>query len=230
MKKLFTLIAALVLTINLTAQTNLTEADDFNATGSHGVGQYDRFFDEGVIVSPQRIHLYFHGCSPHGEPVTVTNNTSEELVINRCWAENFIIEFLYEGNNIANTGFIVPVMETVEFEVFASPTIKNEHDVNGTIFIDTDFGIYTIELYYETSYGIEEQEGTFSLSPVPAHSFLNITGENLGTISIYNTLGQLVEETTTESKETKIATAHYPNGIYFVRTAHGETKRFIIAH
>lgn len=230
MKKLFTLIAALVMAFNLTAQTNLAEAVVFNTSDSHGDGQHDHFFDEEVIVSPQRIHLYFHGCSPHGEPVTVTNNTSEELVINRCWAENFIVEFLYEGNNIANTGFIIPVMETVEFEVFASPTIKNEHDVYGTIFIDTDFGIYTIEIYYETSYSIEEQGATFSLSPVPAHSFLNITGENLGTISVYNTLGQLVEETTAEGKETKIATAHYPNGMYFVRTANGETKRFVVAH
>ena len=121
MKKVFTLIAALVLGFNLTAQTN-----------------------EEVIVTPDSLHLYFHGCSPHGERVSVTNHTSEDLVINRCYAENFIIEFLYEGENIAETGFIVPLGESAEFEVFATPTSKNEQDIFGTIYIDTDFGVYTI--------------------------------------------------------------------------------------
>ena len=118
MKKLFTLIAALVLGFSLNAQT---------------------ITDEEVIVSPESIHLYFHGCSPHGERVSVTNHTSEDLVINRCYAESFIVEFLYEGENIAETGFVVPIGESVGFEVYATPTLKQENDIYGTIFIDTDF-------------------------------------------------------------------------------------------
>ena len=209
MKKLFTLIAALILGFNLNAQNP---------------------FDEEFIVTPDSLHLYFHGCSPHGEIVTVTNHTSEDLVINRCYAENFIIEFLYEGENIAETGFIVPLGESVEFEVFASPTIKNQQDVYGTIFIDTDFGVYTIALYYESTYSIEEQGVTFSLSPNPANGFVSIVGENLGRVSVYNALGQKVEEMVAEGDETKIATIHYPNGMYFVWTANGDTQRFIVAH
>lgn len=209
MKKLFTLIAALVLGFNLNAQT---------------------IIDEEVIVSPESIHLYFHGCSPHGERVSVTNHTSEDLVINRCYAENFIIEFLYEGENIAETGFVVPIGESVGFEVYATPTLKQENDIYGTIFIDTDFGIYTIALYYETTYGMEEQATDFSIAPVPANDFVNITGKNLGKVSIYNAIGQRVEEFDTEGDNLRISTTDYPNGIYFVRTAQGETRRFIIAH
>lgn len=209
MKKLFTLIAALVLGFNLNAQT---------------------ITDEEVIVSPESIHLYFHGCSPHGERVSVTNHTSEDLVINRCYAENFIIEFLYEGENIAETGFVVPLGESVGFEVYATPTLKQENDIYGTIFIDTDFGIYTIALYYESTYGVEEQATDFSIAPVPASDFVSITGENLGKVSIYNAVGQRVEEFDTEGDNLRISTTDYPNGIYFVRTASGETQRFIIAH
>lgn len=209
MKKLFTLIAALVLGFNLNAQT---------------------IIDEEVIVSPESIHLYFHGCSPHGERVTVTNHTSEDLVINRCYAENFIIEFLYEGENIAETGFVVPLGESVGFEVYATPTLKQENDIYGTIFIDTDFGVYTIALYYETTYGMEEQATDFSIAPVPANDFVNITGKNLGKVSIYNAIGQRVEEFDTEGDNLRISATDYPNGIYFVRTAQGETRRFIIAH
>ncbi len=209
MKKLFTLIAALVLGFSLNAQT---------------------ITDEEVIVSPESIHLYFHGCSPHGERVSVTNHTSEDLVINRCYAENFIVEFLYEGENIAETGFVVPLGESVGFEVYATPTLKQENDIYGTIFIDTDFGVYTIALYYETTYGVEEQATDFSIAPVPASDFVSITGENLGKVSIYNAIGQRVEEFDTEGDNLRISATDYPNGIYFVRTSSGETQRFIIAH
>ena len=209
MKKLFTLIAALVLGFSLNAQT---------------------ITDEEVIVSPESIHLYFHGCSPHGERVSVTNHTSEDLVINRCYAENFIVEFLYEGENIAETGFVVPIGESVGFEVYATPTLKQENDIYGTIFIDTDFDVYTIALYYETTYGMEEQATDFSIAPVPASDFVSITGENLGKVSIYNAIGQRVEEFDTEGDNLRISATDYPNGIYFVRTSSGETQRFIIAH
>ena len=208
MKKAFLLYAALIVALGLKAQ----------------------FPPEEVIISPDSLHLYFHGCSPHGELVTVTNNTSEDLVINSCWAENFIVEFLYEGENIAQTGFIVPVMETVEFEVFASPTIKSQQDVYGTIYIDTDFGIYTITIYYESTYAIDEDSSTFTLSPNPANGFISIKGENMGQLSVYNVLGQQVESIMAEGIEAKISTTAYPNGMYFVRTADGKTQRFVIAH
>lgn len=66
-----------------------------------------------VIVSPDSLHLYFHGCSPHGEEITITNLTSEELVANRCYSDNFQVECLYEGENITETGMIVDIGETV---------------------------------------------------------------------------------------------------------------------
>lgn len=207
MKKLFTLIAAIVLCFNLNAQ--------------------DPFEDEQVIVTPDSLHLYFHGCSPHGERITLTNLTSEDLVINRCYSENFIVECLYEGNNIAQLGMIVPIGETIFLDTYATPLAK---DVYGTLYIDTDFGIYPITLYYETSYAIDENSLTISLSPNPANGFVSIKGENMGLVSIFNMLGQKMEEQFSDGEELVFSTAQYPNGIYFARTAQGETKRFIVAH
>ena len=207
MKKAFMFIAAIVLCFNLNAQ---------------GI-----FEDEHVIVTPDSLHLYFHGCSPHGERVSITNLTSEDLVINRCYSENFRVECLYEGENIAEMGMIVPIGETIFLDTYASPIAK---DVYGTLFIDTDFGIYTLTLYYETTYGIDENITTFSLAPNPANGFVTIKGENMGLVNIYNTLGQKVEYHFAESNELIIPTSQYPNGIYFARTANGQTKRFVIAH
>ena len=207
MKKLFTLIAAIALCLNLSAQ--------------------NIFEDEQVIVAPDSLHLYFHGCSPHGERVSITNLTSEDLVVNRCYAEGFFVECLYEGENIAESGIIVPLGETIFLDTYASPFVK---DVYGTLYIDTDFGIYTITLYYETTFSIDENAPTFSLTPNPANGFVIIKGENLGTVSIYNMLGQKMENLFAEGKELVISTTHYPNGIYFAKTAQGETKRFVVAH
>ncbi|MBR1512970.1 MAG: T9SS type A sorting domain-containing protein [Bacteroidales bacterium] len=207
MKKALTLIAAIVLCFNLSAQNN--------------------FEDEQVIVTPDSLHLYFHGCSPHGERVSITNLTSEDLVVNRCYAENFHVECLYEGENIAETGVIIPIGETVLLDTYATPYAK---DVYGTLYIDTDFGVYPITLYYESVYSVEENHSPFSLAPNPANDFVSIKGENMGMVSIFNMLGQKVEERFAENKEVIFHTSHYPNGIYFARTANGETKRFVIAH
>ena len=207
MKKALTLIAAIALCLNIWAQFP--------------------FDDDQVIVTPDSLHFYFHGCSPHGGEVTITNYTSDILVINRCYAENFNVECLYEGVNIAPTGMFVEIGETIILDTYATPTGK---DVYGTLCIDTDFGIYTIAIYYETTYGVDENTPTFSLAPNPANGFVTITGENIGSVSVFNMLGQKMEELLVEDKELVISTIRYPNGIYFVRSANGETKRFVIAH
>lgn len=207
MKKVFTLIAAIVLCFNLNAQ--------------------NPFEDEQVIVTPDFLHFYFYGCSPHGGQVTITNYTSEDLVVNRCYAENFNVECLYEGRNIAETGMFVPVGETVILDTYATPTAK---DVYGTLCIDTDYGLFTIAIYYETSYDVEEIIPTFSLAPVPANEFVTINGENLGMVSIFNMLGQKIDDHFAAGKELVISTASLPNGIYFAKTAQGKTQRFVIAH
>ena len=124
-------------------------------------------------------------------------------------------------------GMIIPIGETILLDTYASPIGK---DVYGTLYIDTDFGIYTLTLYYETTYGIDENITAFSLAPNPANGFVTLKGENLGVVSIYNTLGQKIEDRFAESDELVIPTTQYPNGIYFARTANGQTKRFIIAH
>ena len=207
MKRLLTLIAAIVVCFNLNAQ--------------------NPFEDETVIVTPDFLHFYFHGCSPHGGQVTITNYTSEILVVNRCYAENFRVECLYEGRNIAETGLFVPIGETVILDTYAVPTAK---DVYGTLYIDTDFGLYTIAIYYETTYDVDENIQSFSLTPIPANEFVTLKGENLGMVTIFNMLGQKIDDYFAEGEELVIPTASLPNGIYFAKTAQGKTQRFVIAH
>lgn len=192
-----------------------------------GLSAQNVFDDEQVVISPDIIHLYWHGCSPHGDVISISNLTSEDLVINRFYSENFRVECLYEGQNIAETGAIVGIGETILLDFYASPTAK---DVFGTLYIDTDSGLFTITLYYETVFGLDEQPTVFSLSPNPANSFVVLKGKGMGPVSIYNMLGQKVEDILTEEEECVISTVHYPDGIYVAKIANGETRRFVIAH
>ena len=199
-----------------------------DALESHGIEQHDCFPTEQFLVTPDSLHLYFHGCSPHGEIITVANLTSEDVVINRCYSENFRMECLYEGENIAETGMIVPLGETIELETFAWP--NTQKDSYGILNIDTDLGIYTIVIYYESTYDVQESQASFSLMPNPANDYIKIEGKDLGTVGIYNALGQKVEEYNSVGSDLRISTSHYSNGIYFVRTVQGAKKRFIVAH
>lgn len=211
MNKLFTLIAAIALCFNLNAQSPIVE---------------------GVFVSPDSLHLFFHACTPHGDRVTIINNTSEELVINRFYANNFHVECLYFGENIADEGFILPIGDTLNLYVYASPIAldKAQQDAYGDLIIDTDFGIYTITLFYETTLGIHDEQTSFGLFPNPADEAITVKGKTLGKVTLYNVLGQEVGAFESHGSEIKIPTAQYQNGIYFVKTSDGITKRFIIAH
>ena len=195
MKKAISLIAAIVLCFSANAQ--------------------NPFEDGQVIVTPDSLHFFFHGCVPHGGIVTIANLTSDYLVVNRCYAENFHMECLYEGENIAQTGVIIPPGETIYLDTYGTPITK---DVYGTLFIDTDFGIYPISIYYETALGVSESIPTFILAPNPANDAVTIKGEDMGMVSIFNMTGQKMEDHYAQGKELIISTAHSPNGIYFAKT------------
>jgi hypothetical protein len=58
---------------------------------------------------------------------------------------------------------------------------------------------------------------------------LTLNGENLGTVHVYNALGQKVDEFEANSTELRINTTSYESGIYFVKTDE-TTLKFIVKH
>lgn len=185
---------------------------------------------DGFTITPDSLHLYFHGCSPHGDFVFITNNTSESQVINRFYSDLFRVECLYEGINISEVGIIVPPNYTLELHIYATPLVKDESDTHGNLYIDTDLGIYAIRLFYENYLGTEDHLTMFSLYPNPANDHITLQGEKLSTISIFNVLGQKVDEFIADSERIVISTASYANGVYLVKNSQGVTKHFIVSH
>ena len=77
--------------------------------------------------------------------------------------------------------------------------------------------------------GVSETESHTTLFPNPANESLTLKGHNLGTVRVYNALGQKVEEFTAEGSELTINTARYENGVYVIKSGEN-TMRFVVKH
>lgn len=216
MKRLLTCIVASILCFNLYATINTTSTIN------------DLFDGEEIIVTPDSIHLFFHGCSPHGEFVTITNNSSEMLIINRIYSDNFILNCLLNGEYIFESSLFLSPGETIEFIVYVSP-FKDELDSYGKMYIDTDVGLYSITIYYEEHLGVQANQAEVKLFPNPADDHVTLNVTSLDKVSVFNTLGQKVDEFLPEHDEIVIPTTNYQSGIYFVK-ANGQTLKFVVTH
>ena len=76
---------------------------------------------------------------------------------------------------------------------------------------------------------INENEASVTLFPNPANDFVTLKGESLGTVRVFNTLGQKMDEFEANGNELHINTVSYENGIYFVK-ANEKTMKFVVKH
>ena len=82
---------------------------------------------------------------------------------------------------------------------------------------------------YDCSTSVVEHRPSLTLSPNPANEVVTLKGENLGTVRIYNALGQMMDEFEANSNEIRINTTVYDNGLYFIKT--DETSlRLLVTH
>ena len=102
--------------------------------------------------------------------------------------------------------------------------------MNTTIEVDHD----GVSAYYDVWIDgelltITEINSEWHLFPNPANESLTLKGENLGTVRIFNALGQKVDELEATSDELNINTANYMNGLYFIKV-NESTLRFVVTH
>ena len=67
--------------------------------------------------------------------------------------------------------------------------------------------------------GVEETtfaENTFNIYPNPAKDYVKVSGDDINTISVYNSLGALVERIDVENNTTLIDLSGYNSGVYFI--------------
>ena len=183
---------------------------------------------ETLQVSPDTLHLYFYGCSPHLELVTIINPTDELVVINRVYSENFRVDFLLEGTDVSETGTFLYPFDTMYFEVYASPYYGK--DLYGDMIIETDIGDFNVVLFHESNVAVDESDRQVTLYPNPSSDHITVNGEHLGKVIVYNALGQITDVFYTDDNTIDIPTSKYPNGVYFIQFGKQKTKRFVVAH
>ena len=75
----------------------------------------------------------------------------------------------------------------------------------------------------------DENTTHFAVFPNPANDFVTLKGEDLGTVRVYNAIGQKVDEFKANGSELRINTTGYNNGIFFVKTDN-QMMKFVVRH
>ena len=151
----------------------------------------------------------------------------------QAWVERFGVQYPTisrdgGGNDIAQSipvGFYPTLMlirpdHTIAMRDIYPPTIEYIVDA------------MSAESYeqHECEDGVDETENqAICLYPNPANDFVTVKGESLGTVRIYNALGQKVDEFEANGSEININTAGYGNGVYVVKAGE-KAMRFVVKH
>ncbi|MFN3755076.1 T9SS type A sorting domain-containing protein [Flavobacterium sp.] len=131
------------------------------------------------------------------------------------------LEFIFENINLPfddanNDGYVA-------FKIKTKPTlvIGNSFSNSASIYFDYNFPIIT-DTYTTTIQALSNQDfefnSVFSLSPVPTKNVLTITAKEsvvMTSVSIYNTLGQLVQVNTNPTET--IDVSGLQSGSYFIK-------------
>ena len=250
MKKTLFILIAITLGLGLKAQCPLATAVDFTATDCHGTqvhlfdildsGQYvliDFFYNNCSTcnaTAPLMVQSYqAFGCNTHDVFfMEISDRDSDAICQN--WVNNYGVEY----PTIGSTG--------------GGNTITNQYGISSwptVILIAPDHSIVIHDLWpienaqsvisALESQGIQQhacnteckESLTTSLNvfPNPANDFVTISGDNPGTVRVYNILGQMMDEFETDNTELRINTTSYEDGVYFIKT--NETSlRFVITH
>ena len=191
---------------------------------------YGDEISEGIMRDMvEAYHLY--GCNEHDVFfMEISPNGHDDQC--QAWEEEFGVEYPTisrdgGGNDIAQSipvGYYPTIMLIRPDHTFANRDIYPPT-------LEYILAAMNAEGYeqYECSVSVEETESKLTLFPNPASDYVTVSGENLGTICVFNALGQMVDEFEANGRELRINTTSYENGVYFVKT--GETTlRFVVRH
>ena len=190
----------------------------------------DPFSEDIMKDMVEAYHLY--GCNEHDVffmEISPNGNDSQC----HTWVESFDVEYPTisrngGGNTIAQSipvGFYPTIMlirpdHTIAVRDIYPPTLEQiTHALEGEGY----------EQYECDVNAVETHRLSFRLFPNPTNDFVTLSGEGLGTVSVYNALGQKIDDFNANGAELRIKTTSYENGVYFIKTDNG-TIRFIVKH
>ena len=162
--------------------------------------------------------------------ITVYNNTAQDAVVDTIFS--YFVNFTLDGTTFFSTlrpmEFSIPQGESVELGLYCDAITKDEVWDVVTLtgdFPDASFVAWLVNL----PWSVDKNETSATLFPNPANDFVTLSGENFGTVRVYNALGQKVDEFEANGTELRINTTGYGNGVYFVKTDE-QMMKFVVKH
>ena len=251
MKKIFTFLFAIALSIGVSAQCPLTKAVNFTATDIHGTeihlfdildgGQYvliDFFFTTCVPcqqITPKMVESYYAmGCNMHDVfYMEIAFGDSDANCLK--WVEKYGVEYptisgVAGGTAICNQYGLEAFPTVILIAPDRSIVIQDLYPIPSAQTVISELEKHGLQQYECGPTNVDEfSANSFSLYPNPANDFVKISGKDIDNVMIFNIVGQKVEGFTVSNDELKIDVSSYDNGIYFVKVG-DKTQRFVVAH
>jgi len=192
-------------------------------------------YDETLTFSMDTIELPY-GI---GAEITIYNNTTEDAVIQSIqetneWNNFCLITFLINGEeyNLCPDDLEITLLRGESLTMFMICYLvgKDEPEyIEDLVTVSSNLPDASFTVMVEYTWSVDENEASTTLFPNPANDFVTLSGENLGTVRVYNALGQKVDEFEANGSELRINTTRYENGVYFVKTDE-KTMKFVVKH
>ena len=200
-----------------------------DALESEGWEQHECLnFEETLTFSEETVVLNW------GEMqwITVYNNTNNDVIVNGGCDELGMLAFQIGGEifTCQTAPFEFEVLQGEQFQLgIICSDIIVRNIVSDVVTITSNRPDAHFVAMVDDTWSVGENDSSATLFPNPAHERITLKDENLGTVRVYNALGQMVEEFHTEGSELNINTADYENGVYLVKTGE-KALRFVVKH
>ena len=162
--------------------------------------------------------------------ITVYNNTAEDATIVKICDDFYELGFYIGPDAILScneTEITIPQGGSIELGIECCVTGKSI--VPDVVTVSSNLADAQFVVMVDDTWSVKEDEVSTTLYPNPANDFVTLKGESLGTVRVFNVMGQQVEEFEANGSELRINTASYEDGLYVVKTGE-QTLRFVVKH
>ena len=198
-----------------------------NAMDAEDYEQHECPYEETLTFSMDTVNLNWGELTW----ITVYNNTAVDAIVTNTCDEMWWLNFTLNGQEMFNCNFpmvyTIPQGESIELGIECD--IVGKSTVPDLVTLWSNLPRAQFVVMVDDTWSVDENEVSATLYPNPANDFVTLSGENLGTVRVYNTLGQKVDEFEVNGSEFRINTTGYEGGIYFVKTDE-TTLKFVVRH
>ena len=186
-------------------------------------------FEETLTFSEDTVSLTWGEMSW----VTVYNNTNDNVTVTGGCDELGMVVFKIGSEFFACQTppfeFEVPQGWSFQLGVICSDVIAGKGIVPDLVTISSNRPDAHFTVMVDDTWSVDENEASATIFPNPANDFVTLKGEDLGTVRVYNALGQKMEEFEANGDELRINTSGYESGVYVVKTGE-KMMKFVVKH